>query len=120
MEKRWRFFKEYLKGCAQTNLIHRFDLSTISLFFGRWIPFAFAVGIVTGSVASFMDVVIVNLNRFLSNNPSLMLLYPLLVSALVGYALKLDPIIGGPGIGYAILHLKTKSFLRAKTVLLSS
>jgi len=118
MEKRWKFFKEYLKGCAQTNLIHRFDLSTISLFFGRWIPFAFAVGIVTGSVASFMDVVIVNLNRFLSNNPSLMLLYPLLVSALVGYALKLDPIIGGPGIGYAILHLKTKSFLRAKTVFL--
>ncbi len=116
--ERWRFFKEYLNGCARTNLIHRFDLTTISVFFGRWIPFAFAVGITTGTVASFMDVLIVNLNKILAQNTALILLYPLLISIFVGYALKIDPTIGGPGIGYAILHLKTKSYLKAKTVLL--
>lgn len=116
--ERWSFFKDYIKGCARTNLIHRFDLTTISLFFGRWIPFAFAVGITTGTVASFMDVIIVNLNKLLSQNTILILLYPLTVSILVGYALKADPVIGGPGIGYAILHLKTKTYLKAKTVLL--
>ncbi len=116
--ERWKFFKEYVKGCARTNLIHRFDLTTISLFFGRWIPFAFAVGITTGTVASFMDVIIVNLNKLLSQNTAVILLYPLVVSVLVGYALKIDPVIGGPGIGYAILHLKTKTYLKARTVLL--
>ena len=116
--ERWKFFKDYVTGCGRTNLIHRFDLTTISVFFGRWIPFAFAVGITTGTIASFMDVLIVNFNHLLSQNIPLILLYPLLVSVLVGYALTVDPTIGGPGIGYAILHLKTKSYLKAKTVLL--
>jgi len=119
MEKDQRkFFKEYVKGCARTNLIHRFDLKTIALFFGRWIPFAFAVGITTGTVASFMDVIIVNLNKILSQNTILILLYPLIISVIIGYALKVDPIIRGPGIGYAILHLKTKTYLKGKTILL--
>jgi CIC family chloride channel protein len=118
MRGRWEFFKEYIKGCAKTNLIHRFDLSSISIFFGRWIPFAFAVGIVTGSLASLMDILIVNFNKILSENTILMLLYPLLVSVLVGYALYMDPVVGGPGIGYAILHLKTRNYLRFKSVLL--
>ena len=116
--ERWELFKNYLVGCARTNLIHRFDLTTIAVFFGRWIPFAFAVGITTGTVASFMDVLIVNFNHLLSQNTAVILLYPLVISTLVGYALKIDPIIGGPGIGYAILHLKTKGYLKAKTVLL--
>ncbi|RUM90925.1 MAG: chloride channel protein [Thermovibrio sp.] len=118
MRGRWEFFKEYIKGCAKTNLTHRFDLSSISIFFGRWIPFAFAVGIVTGSLASLMDVVIINLNEFLTKNSILVLLYPLVVSIVVGYALQIDPVIGGPGIGYSILHLKTKGYLKIKTVIL--
>jgi len=116
--ERWNFFKDYVKGCARTNLTHRFDLKAISNFFGRWIPFAFAVGITTGTIASFMDVLIVNFNHLLSQNIPLILLYPLVVSILVGYALAIDPVIGGPGIGYAILHLKTKGYLKARTVLL--
>lgn len=115
---RWDFFWRYLKGCATTNLTHRFDLSSISVFFGRWIPFAFAVGITTGAIASFMDILIVGLNDLLVKNLPVLLLYPLVVSAFVGYALAVDPIIGGPGIGYAILHLKTKSYIKVKTVLL--
>ena len=118
MKQKWEVFKSYLVGCARTNLIHRFDLSAISLFFGRWIPFAFAVGITTGSIASFMDVIIVNLNGFLTRNVVLMFLYPLAVSVLTGYALRWDPSVGGPGIGYAILHLKTRFYLKAKTVFL--
>ncbi|ADY73060.1 Cl- channel voltage-gated family protein [Desulfurobacterium thermolithotrophum DSM 11699] len=110
--------KDYLKGCAQTNLIHRFDISTISHFFGRWIPFAFAVGIVTGSIASLMDIVIVNLNNFLSSNLPFLFLYPLVVSVLVGYALTVDSSIGGPGIGYSILHLKTKIYIPVRSVIL--
>jgi CIC family chloride channel protein len=118
LKQKWEFFRNYVEGCAKTNLIHRFDLSAISLFFGRWIPFAFAVGITTGTIASLMDVVIVNLNDFLTKNIALLFLYPIVVSVLVGYALKADPSVGGPGIGYAILHLKTKVYLKTKTVLL--
>jgi len=118
LKERGKILWEYVKGCAITNLVHRFDLSTISTFFGRWIPFAFAVGIVTGGIASFMDVVILKLNAFLVQNVPLLLLYPLLVSIIVGYALKVDPVIGGPGIGYAIIHLKTKYYIPIKTVLL--
>jgi len=116
--KGWNFFLSFLQGCARTNLIHRFDLSSISLFFGRWIPFAFAVGITTGAVASFMDIMIVELNRFIIQNPPLLTLYPLLVSVITGLGLSVDPSIGGPGIGYAILHLKTKYYIPVKTVIL--
>jgi len=114
----WRYFWTFVKGCAKTNLKYRFDLSSISLFFGRWIPFAFAVGIVTGAIASLMDVVIVELNRFLTQNPPLLTLYPLLVAIVTGYALSIDPSIGGPGIGYAILHLKTRYYIPVRSVLL--
>jgi len=114
----WRYFWSFVKGCARTNLKYRFDLSSISLFFGRWIPFAFAVGIITGAIASLMDVVIIELNKLLTQNPPLLTLYPLLVAAVTGYALSIDPSIGGPGIGYAILHLKTRYYIPVRSVLL--
>jgi H+/Cl- antiporter ClcA len=117
-KERSNFFLSFIKGCARTNLKYRFDLSSISLFFGRWIPFAFAVGITTGAVASFMDVLIVELNKLLIKNPPVLVLYPLLVAAVTGLALKVEPSIGGPGIGYAILHLKTKLYIPVKTILL--
>ncbi len=118
LKKGWDFFLSFLKGCARTNLIHRFDLSSISLFFGRWIPFAFAVGITTGAVASFMDVMIVELNKMIIQNPPLLSLYPILVSVITGLGLSVDPSVGGPGIGYAILHLKTRYYIPVKTVII--
>ncbi len=117
-KKNYDYFFGYLKGCAKTNLHHRFDISAISNFFGKWIPFAFAVGVVTGGIASLMDVLIVNLNAFLVRNLPLLLLFPLLVSIVVGIALKIDPTIGGPGIGYSIIHLKTKFYVPVKSLLL--
>ena len=118
MKEGFKYLSEYIKGCAKTNLVHRFDIFAISSFFGKWIPFAFAVGIVTGGVASLMDVVIVSLNSLLAKNIPLILLYPLVVSLIVGYAISADPKVGGPGIGYAIIHLKTKVYLPLKTVFL--
>ena len=112
--------KEYIKGCARTNLVHRFDLSTIANFFGKWIPFAFAVGVVTGSIASLMDVLIININSILTENLPLLILHPLLTAVFVGYALSVDSAIGGPGIGYSIIHLKTKYFIPLKTVFLKA
>ena len=114
----WNIFLSFIKGCARTNLKYRFDLSSISIFFGRWIPFAFTVGITTGAIASLMDVLIVEINKLLTQNPPLLLLYPLLVSSVTGFALSVDPAVGGPGIGYAILHLKTKLYIPLRTVLL--
>ena len=114
----WRLFRSFVEGCAKTNLKHRFDISSISVFFGRWIPFAFAVGITTGAVASLMDVLIIELNKLLIKNPPVLVLYPILVAAITGLALSIEPAIGGPGIGYAILHLKTKIYIPVKTVLL--
>lgn len=118
MKENFSYLKNYIKGCIYTNLIYKFDISLISRFFGKWIPFAFAIGIVTGSIASLMDVIIVNLNSFLSSNLSLIFLYPLCVAVLIGYALAVDPTIGGPGIGYSIIHLKTEKYMVLRSVLL--
>jgi len=116
----WRLeeIKSFAKECARASLHHRFDLSSISIFFGRWIPFAFAVGIATGAVASLMDILIVSLNNFLTQNLPLLILYPLLVAIFVGWAISVDPSIAGPGIGYAIVHLKSKGYISLKTALL--
>ncbi|WP_457678465.1 chloride channel protein [Thermovibrio sp.] len=117
-KERWDFFLSFVKGCAKTNLKHRFDLSSISLFFGRWIPFAFAVGITTGAIASLMDVLIIEINKLLIKNPPILILYPLLVAVITGLALAKDPAIGGPGIGYAILHLKTRVYIPLSSVIM--
>ncbi|WP_457569642.1 chloride channel protein [Desulfurobacterium sp.] len=109
---------QYLKGCAKVNLKLRFDLLSISHFLGRWIPYAFTVGIITGSIAAFMDVLITEINRLISIHDALFFLYPIVTALVVGYTLVIDPIVGGPGIGYAIVHLKTKYFLPVKLVLL--
>ena len=109
---------EYLKGCAKVNLKLRFDLLSISYFLGRWIPYAFTVGIITGSIAAFMDLLIVEINKFLSFHEILFFIYPVLIALVVGYTLLIDPVVGGPGIGYAIVHLKTKYFLPARLIFL--
>jgi H+/Cl- antiporter ClcA len=109
---------DYAKGCARTNLKIRFDVVSIAYFFGRWIPFSFAIGIVTGSVAAFMDVLILNINRFLTSYPPVLVVYPVAVAVLVGLALKLDSRVGGPGIGFSVIHIKTKLYVPLKTALL--
>ena len=117
-KKEIKYAFEYVKGCGITNLKLRFDIVSIAYFFGRWLPFSFAIGIVTGAIAALMDVLIVNINRFLTENIVLLILYPIAVSFLIGFVLKVDPSVGGPGIGYSVLHLKTKYYVPFRSALL--
>lgn len=110
-------YKGYIKRCLNSNIQLKFDLLVISHFFGRWIPFAIAVGLITGSIAALMDVLIININRFLTTNIILILIYPLLVSVMVGFLASKDNSIAGAGIGYSVLHLKSKTYLKLKSIL---
>ncbi len=94
----------------------KIDLLSILFFVGKWLPFAIAVGITTGILASVMDLFIVNINSFLSTNTIYFFIYPLVISVITGYALKKHPQVGGPGIGYAILHLKRKSYISISVI----
>jgi len=114
-EERKNYFKilqEIVKKQAK-NI--KFDVIMISHFFGRWIPYAIAIGIITGSLAAFMDLLIVNINDFLSKNLILLLFYPVVVSMVVGMAIRKDRTIAGPGIGFAIKHLKSRSYIKFKS-----
>ncbi len=95
----------------------KLDLITISHFFGKWIPYAMAIGIVTGSIAAFMDYVILKINGFLTQNIILLLIYPLIIALVSGMILKKDSAVGGPGIGYAIFHIKSRTYIKMKTIL---
>ena len=117
MKDKLKYFADYIKGCASTNLKIRFDIISIAYFFGRWIPFSFSIGIITGSIAALMDVLIVNINRFLTKNIILLFIYPILISFIVGFAIKSDTKVGGPGIGYSVLHLKTKNYIHFKSAI---
>ena len=72
----------------------------------------------TGAVAALMDVVIVEMNKFLTSNIILLLVYPVIISFVAGISLKVDPSIGGPGIGYSVIHLKTKYYVPLKSAIL--
>jgi len=109
-------YKAYIKGCFDRNIKIKFDVLVIAHFFGRWIPFAIAVGLITGAMAALMDVIIININGFLTTNIILLLVYPLFVSILVGFATKKDSSVGGAGIGFSILHLKSKHYLKIKSL----
>ena len=87
------------------------DVLSIFFFLGRWLPFAIAVGITTGVVASVMDLLVVNINSYLSENIVYFFVYPLIVAWIVGYTIKRYPEAEGPGIGYSILHLKTRNYI---------
>ena len=110
-------YKEFIKKCFKSNIDLRFDFLVISHFFGRWIPFAIAVGFITGSIAAVMDVLIININKFLTTNIILILVYPLIVSILVGFLSSKDSSVVGAGIGYSILHLKSKTYLKLKSLI---
>ncbi len=115
IEKR-KDYKSYIKRCIMKNITLKFDLLVIAHFFGRWIPFAIAVGLITGSIAALMDVIIININDFLSTNIIILLIYPLLVSFMVGLVISRDENIAGAGIGFAVLHLKTKKYLKLSSL----
>jgi len=101
-----------LKGSSRI----RIDTISISFFIGKWLPFSIAIGIMTGTIASLMDLLVVQINQILSKSIVLLLIYPLLVSIIVGLVLNKYSTVEGPGIGYAILHLKTKQYIPLKVI----
>lgn len=110
-------YKKYIKESFERNITIKFDMLVIAHFFGRWMPFAIAVGLITGSIASLMDLLIININSFLSTNIILILIYPLIISVIVGLFIIKDKDVEGPGIGYSILHLKSKKYIKFKTLI---
>ncbi len=95
----------------------KIDVLSILFFLGKWLPFSIAVGITTGILASVMDLIIVHINGWLSVNVLYLFLYPLAISVVTGFAMKRYPQLGGPGIGYSILHLKRKSYVPLPVIL---
>jgi len=89
----------------------------MAIFFGRWIPFAIAIGIITGTIAAIMDMFISQINSFLNTNLFLILTYPLIISVITGYMIEKYPNTAGPGIGYSILHIKTKRYIKFPSIL---
>ncbi len=107
-------FIEILK--SQFNI--KLDIITMSIFFGRWIPYAIAIGIVTGTLAAIMDLLIVKINIVLNSNFILLLVYPVLVAIITGLAINKAPNVGGPGIGFSILHIKTNKYIKPLEIFL--
>ncbi len=96
----------------------KLDSPSILFFLGRWLPYSVAVGVAAGVVASFMDMIVVLINKFLSLNVILFFIYPLVVAMITGFAIKKVSETGGPGIGYSILHLlKGREFIRIKALI---
>ncbi len=94
------------------------DYLSILYFLGRWLPFAIAVGITTGVVASLMDIAVVFINGYLSTNIIFLFVFPLIVAIITGQIIKNNPEVGGPGIGFSILHLQNKRYLKVKSIVL--
>ena len=111
----YSYFKHIIKE-EQNSFSIRIDTISILFFLGRWLPFSIAIGITTGVIASLMDLLVIHINHFLSTNVLYFFIYPLFVSMITGYAIKKDAEIGGPGIGFSILHLKTKRYLKLKSI----
>ena len=113
-------FKKAVK--AIYNSIHtsniKLDSPSILFFLGRWLPYSVAVGVAAGIVASFMDMIVVLINNYLSAHFILFFIYPLIVAIITGFAIKRVAETGGPGIGYSILHLmKGREFIRIKAMI---
>jgi len=108
--------KNYIKRSFEKNITIKFDTLVISHFFGRWIPYAIAVGITTGALAAFMDLLIVDINHFLSTNIIMLIIYPVIISVIVGFAIPKDKTVAGPGIGFSVFHLKHKGYLKLKSM----
>jgi len=122
--KKWLFTTDvnlfsYLKSSFKeivTSSNMKIDILSILFFLGKWLPFAIAIGITTGVIASFMDLAVVYINRFLSTDVIYFFVYPFIVSVIVGAVIKKYPEVEGPGIGYSILHLKTKKYINFRVI----
>ena len=114
-EKEKKNVKFYLKkfiDILKIQLKTKIDIIMMAYFFGRWIPYAIAIGIVTGTLAAIMDLLIIKINSTLNTNLILLLIYPLIISIITGFVIEKYPNTGGPGIGYSILHIKTNRYLK--------
>ncbi len=114
-------FKSYLKRIFKDEVVeHPIKIDTISIIFflGRWLPFSIAIGITTGVIASLVDLLVVHIHKVLSTQIIMLFIYPLLVAIITGFAIKKEREIAGPGIGFSILHLKSKHYLKLKALIL--
>ncbi len=117
-EPRFRkYLQRVLKDEFHTHPI-KIDSLSIIFFIGRWLPFAIAVGITTGVIASVVDLLVVSINSKLSENLVYLFIYPLFVALITGMIIKQDREVAGPGIGFSILHLKSKHYLKIKALIL--
>ncbi len=117
-EPRFRkYLQRVLKDEFHTHPI-KIDSLSIIFFIGRWLPFAIAVGITTGVIASVVDLLVVSINSKLSENLVYLFIYPLFVALITGMIIKQDREVAGPGIGFSILHLKSKHYLKIKALVL--
>ncbi len=110
---------KYFKRVFEESLLHsniQIDFISIFFFLGRWLPLAIAIGITTGIIASLMDLAVVNINTILSRDLIYFFLYPLFVAIITGQVIKNNSDVGGPGIGYSILHLKSTKYIKIKSL----
>lgn len=95
----------------------KIDSISIIFFLGRWLPLSIAIGITMGIIASFMDLLLVGINSYLKTDTIYLFIYPILVAAVTGAVIKNNPEVAGPGIGFSILHLRTKKYIRFRTII---
>jgi len=110
------YYQKYI-NVLKNQLKTKIDVVMMAYFFGRWIPYAIAIGIVTGTLAAIMDLFIIKINIVLNKNLILILVYPLMVALLTGAIIEKHPSTGGPGIGYSILHIKTNRYIKFHSLL---
>jgi len=112
--------KAHLKRHFEKNiqtLDIKIDTTSIFFFLGRWLPFSIAVGITMGIIASIMDLLLVSINNALTTNIVYLFIYPIFVAIITGVVIKNNHDVSGPGIGFSILHLRTKRYIKFKTII---
>ncbi len=126
------FFRKLIFGSKEVNFVKhakyifkgiidskdmKIDTISIMFFLGRWLPFSVAIGITTGIIASLMDLAVININNFLSKDIIYFFIYPVIVAVITGQVIKRTKDVAGPGIGFSILHLRTKTYLAMKSLI---
>ncbi len=109
------FTKNSIKELLSSKTM-RIDIISIAFFLGKWLPYSVAIGITTGTIAAIMDYIVIYINSFLSKDIIFFFIYPLFVAYIAGKVVKHHLETAGPGIGYSILHLKTKDYLPIKSI----
>ena len=108
--------KNFNRICKKTlcPLDIKIDSTSIIFFLGRWLPFSIAVGITMGIIASFMDLLVIKINGYLTANLIYLFVYPLFVAIVTGVVIKNNKDVAGPGIGFSILHLRSRRYMKFK------